>query len=124
MRKPAIRVIAATGVFLFGSLSLATNYASAAGESAAKEEDGKAITLNRKTGNCIACHAIADGDQPGNIGPELVNIKMKYPDKAALRNQIWDATTVNPNTIMPPFGKHKILKEEEIDKVVDYIYTL
>jgi sulfur-oxidizing protein SoxX len=122
MRKPAIRVIAATGVLLFGSLSLAINYASAEEKSA--EEDGKAISLNRKTGNCIACHAMAGGDQPGNIGPELVNIKMKYPDKAALRNQIWDATTVNPNTIMPPFGKHKILKEEEIDKVVEYIYTL
>jgi sulfur-oxidizing protein SoxX len=122
MRNPATRVIAATGVLLFGSLSLTANFAIAAEMSAV--EEGKAVTLDRKTGNCIACHAMAGGDQAGNIGPELVNIKMKYPDKAALRNQIWDATTVNPNTIMPPYGKHKILKEEEIDKVVEYIYTL
>lgn len=122
MRNTATRVIAATGVLIFGSLSLTATNAIAEEKSAVAE--GKAISLNRKTGNCIACHAMADGDQPGNIGPELVNIKMKYPDKATLRNQIWDATTVNPNTIMPPFGKHKILKEDEIDKVVEYIYTL
>ncbi len=122
MRKPAIRVIAATGVLLFGSLSMTVNNAVADEKSVV--EQGKDIAMDRKTGNCIACHAIAGGDQPGNIGPELVNMKMKYPDKAALRNQIWDATAVNPNTIMPPYGKHKILKEDEVDKVVEFIYSL
>jgi sulfur-oxidizing protein SoxX len=28
----------------------------------------------------------------------------------------------NPNTIMPPFGRHWILSEDEIDAVVAYIY--
>ena len=28
----------------------------------------------------------------------------------------------NPQTVMPPFGKHKILTEEEIDLIIDYIY--
>jgi sulfur-oxidizing protein SoxX len=121
MRNTAIKVIAATGVLVFGSLSLTVTNA-VAEENSVKE--GKAVSFDRKSGNCIACHAMGDGDQPGNIGPELVNMKMKYPDKAALRNQIWDATTVNPNTIMPPFGKHKILTEEEIDKVVEFLYTL
>ncbi|MEO8626840.1 MAG: hypothetical protein ABI612_01890 [Betaproteobacteria bacterium] len=28
----------------------------------------------------------------------------------------------NPNTVMPPFGKHQVLTEEEIDLIVDFIY--
>jgi sulfur-oxidizing protein SoxX len=87
-------------------------------------EEGKEIAFHRKKGNCLACHKIAGGDLPGNIGPELVNMKARYPDKAKLRAQIWDATTVNPNTIMPPFGKHKMLSEKEIDLVTDFIYSL
>jgi sulfur-oxidizing protein SoxX len=87
-------------------------------------DEGKEIAFHRQKGNCLACHKIADGDLPGNIGPELVNMKARYPDKAKLRAQIWDATTVNPNTIMPPFGKHKMLSEKEIDLVTDFIYSL
>jgi sulfur-oxidizing protein SoxX len=30
----------------------------------------------------------------------------------------------NPNSIMPPFGRHKMLSEEQIDQIVDYVYTL
>ena len=43
---------------------------------------------------------------------------------AKLRAQIWDAMAANAKTSMPPFGKHKILTEEEIDKVVDFVHTL
>jgi sulfur-oxidizing protein SoxX len=28
----------------------------------------------------------------------------------------------NPYSVMPPFGKHRVLTEEEIDLVVEYIY--
>jgi len=90
----------------------------------ASVEEGKAIAFDRKKGNCLACHKIAGGSLPGNIGPELVNMKARYPDKAKLRAQIWDAEATNPHTIMPPFGKYKILSESEIDKVVDFIYSL
>ena len=51
-------------------------------------------------------------------------MKLRYPDKRKLHDQIWDATAANPNTIMPPFGRHQILTEEEIDEVVEYVYTL
>ena len=67
---------------------------------------------------------MAGGSQEGNIGPALVNMKARYPDKAKLRAQISDATTTNPNTIMPPYGKHKILSKSELDKVVEFVYTL
>lgn len=86
--------------------------------------EGKKIAFDRKLGNCLACHAIEGGSLPGNIGPPLVNMKERYPDKAKLRAQIFDATQTNPNTIMPPFGRYGILSEQELDKVVEFIHSL
>ena len=87
-------------------------------------EKGKALSFDRKLGNCLACHAMDDGKLAGNIGPPLVSMKLRYPDKAKLREQIWDATTKNPNSIMPPFGRHDMLTEEQIDAITEYVYTL
>ncbi|HEY5602448.1 MAG TPA: sulfur oxidation c-type cytochrome SoxX [Gammaproteobacteria bacterium] len=109
-------------VIVLGSLSFTPKTVNAQEKSAV--DDGKEIAFHRQKGNCLACHKIADGPLPGNIGPELVNMKARYPDKSKLRAQIWDATAANPNTIMPPFGKHKMLSEEELDKVVEFIHSL
>lgn len=111
---------------LLGSLMLAPITATAAEEAKAASviDEGKTIAFNNKKGNCLACHSIEGGDLPGNIGPPLVAMQARFPDKAKLRAQIWDATTANPNSMMPPFGRHKVLTEDEIDKVVEYIYTL
>lgn len=89
----------------------------------AKEMTDEEVTFGRKAGNCLACHMIPGGNLPGNIGPPLLAMKARYPDKAKLREQIWDATIKNPNSIMPPFGKHEILTEKQIDQVTNYIYT-
>jgi sulfur-oxidizing protein SoxX len=93
-------------------------------QAASVVEQGKAISFDRKKGNCLACHQIAGGDLPGNIGPPLVAMKARYPDKSKLRAQVWDATKLNSNSIMPPFGRQQILSESEIDKIVEFIYTL
>jgi len=85
---------------------------------------GKKIAFNRKKGNCLGCHMIADGALPGNVGPPLIAMKARFPDKAKLRAQIWDATVANPKTIMPPFGRHNILSDQEVDKIVDFIHSL
>ena len=95
-----------------------------AAEAATAVEKGKAVAVDRKKGNCLACHAMDDGDLPGNIGPPLIAMQARFPDKAKLRAQIWDATVANPNTIMPPFGRHRMLSEEQIDQITEYIYTL
>ncbi len=86
--------------------------------------DGKQLAFDRSKGNCLACHAIDGGESPGNIGPELSNMKHRYPNKNLLRKRIWDETQFNPITVMPPFGKHHILTENEIDQVVDFIHSL
>jgi sulfur-oxidizing protein SoxX len=93
-------------------------------EMAARLEKGKAIAFNRTKGNCLACHYIEGGELTGNYGPPLVSMKLRYPDREVLRSQIWDAAVRNPNTRMPPFGRNRILTEEEIDLVTDYIQTL
>ena len=59
-----------------------------------------------------------------NIGPPLVAMQPLFRDKAKLRAQIWDSTPSNPASIMPPFGRQQVLTESEIDKVVEFIYTL
>ena len=95
-------------------------------DSSAEErlESGKQLAMARGKGNCLACHAIDDGELPGNIGPPLIYMEQRFPDRATLFEQIWDATARNPDTMMPPFGKHGILTDEEIDLIVDYLYTL
>lgn len=110
---------------LAGSLALLPVPGSAAeAETVSVVEQGKAVAFDRKKGNCLACHAIEGGSLPGNIGPPLIAMKARFPDKAKLRAQIWDSTSTNPGSIMPPFGRHQILTESDIDKVVEFIYTL
>lgn len=125
MRKPASTTLAMASALtlMFGGLTAITHTASAA-EAATVIEQGKAIAFNRKLGNCLACHKIKGGEMPGNIGPALVNMAERYPDKKELRMVIWNMSKFNPNTIMPPFGKNKILTNDELDKVVEFIHTL
>lgn len=85
---------------------------------------GKSLAFSRDKGNCLACHEIEAGEFPGNIGPALHNLPSRYKNKSQLREQLWDAGQFNPETSMPPFGKNKILTEEEIDHVVDYLWEL
>ena len=85
---------------------------------------GKQLSFQRDKGNCLACHIIEEGTDPGNIGPALVDIQSKYPTKVQLKALIWDATQFNSQTSMPPFGKNKILSAEELELVVDYIWSL
>ena len=90
----------------------------------AEIEKGKKIAFDRKKGNCLACHMIPGGELPGNTAPPLLQMKARYPKKAVLTEQIWDARKRNPLTIMPPFGTHNILSADEIDLLIEYLYTL
>jgi len=107
---------------LIGCLGLAPTIASA--DEAADLAEGKKLSFDRKKGNCLACHQIEGGSLAGNIGPPLVAMKARFPDYEKLRLQIYDARIKNPNTIMIPFGPHKVLSDKEIDLVTKYIHTL
>ena len=92
-----------------------------------KAPTGQELAFDNRKGNCLACHAMP-GDSKAvtstNIAPPLISMKERFPDRAKLYAQLWDASKANADSLMPPFGKHKILSDDEINKVVDYIYGL
>ena len=99
-------------------------FAEGEGDGTSSLEQGKAIAFSRVKGNCLACHYIEGGELTGNYGPPLIAMKVRFPDRDVLRAQIWDASVKNSDTRMPPFGRNRILTEEEIDLVTDYIQSL
>jgi L-cysteine S-thiosulfotransferase len=95
---------------------------SACAQSAAAE--GQKLAFDRGKGNCLTCHEIKGGDLPGTIGPALKDIKSKYPDRNDLVAILYDETKRNPQTVMPPFGRNRILTDQEINAIVDFLQTL
>ena len=113
-RLPALALALVIGAFASAGTAQA--------QSAAAE--GQKLAFDRGKGNCLTCHAIKGGNLPGSIGPELIDIKSKYPNRADLVAIITDETLRNPLTVMPPFGRNRILTEKEIEAVVDFLQTL
>ena len=104
------------------SIGTATFPGSARAQSAVAE--GQKLAFDRGKGNCLTCHVIKGGDLPGTIGPELKDIKSKYPERSDLVAILTDETKRNPQTVMPPFGRNRILTEQEINAIVDFLQTL
>jgi sulfur-oxidizing protein SoxX len=120
-----LTLVAAVFGFLFvGTINTEAQAAEPATGASSAIDAGKLLAFDRKKGNCLACHAMGDGQLPGNIGPPIVAMQARYPDKTKLHQQIYDARVSNPNTIMIPFGPHGVLTDEEIDKITEYVYTL
>lgn len=86
--------------------------------------EGQKLAFDRTKGNCLSCHEIKGGDLPGTIGPALKDIKSKYPDREDLIAILTDETRRNPQTAMPPFGRNRILTQQEINAIVDFLQTL
>ena len=126
MNKKGKGLLSLASALLIGA-SLSTSAALAAewGSNWSSDiEEGKKLAFSRPKGNCLACHMIKDGASPGNIAPPLIVMKTRFPDKKVLKDQIWDASKRNPETSMPLFGRYEVLTKDELDKVVDYIYSL
>ena len=73
--------------------------------------------------NCQQCHQIKGISNYGNVGPSLIGLKSRYPDRKDVIAIINDETKRNPQTVMPPFGRNLILTKQEIDTIVDYLYN-
>ena len=72
--------------------------------------------------NCEQCHEVKGVQNFGNVGPSLVDLKERYPNRKDVTAIITDETQRNPLTVMPPFGRNLILTKDEIDVIVDYLY--
>ena len=124
MRKAARIILTASAVAVtLGAFTTSPEPATAA-EHTSVVEQGKKIAFNRKKGNCLACHMIEGGELAGNIGPPLVAMKQRFESKEEIRKQLYNPMVKNPTSVMPPFGKHDILTDKELDKVVEFVWTL
>jgi sulfur-oxidizing protein SoxX len=117
-RKP-VPIAALALALLIGA---AASIGPASAQSAVAE--GQKLAFDRGKGNCLTCHEIKGGDLPGTIGPALKDIKSKYPDRNELVAILYDETRRNPQTMMPPFGRNRILTDQEINAIVDFLQTL
>ena len=116
MRKRRIALLMASGIML-GAL-----YVDAASAQSSADV-GEKLAFDRSKGNCLTCHVIAGGDAPGNVAPPLAGMKQRFPDRNELFAIIFDETKRNPQTVMPPFGRNLILTKQEINEVIDFLYT-
>lgn len=78
-------------------------------------------------GHCIACHQLPETlgqATKATLGPRLEGARMRELGKPRLRQVISDATAANPETVMPPFGRHRLLTAAEIDGLVEFLHAL
>jgi L-cysteine S-thiosulfotransferase len=120
---PSMKPVLLPALALALTLLIGTAAISPAGAQSAAAE-GQKLAFDRGKGNCLTCHEIKGGDLPGTIGPALKDIKIKYPDRNDLVGILTDETRRNPQTVMPPFGRNRILTEQEISAIVDFLQTL
>lgn len=83
--------------------------------------------VQRDKGHCLACHQVPEGAGPASrsdVGPTLTGARMRELGRTRLRELIEDPTRANPDTVMPPFGRHRILEGAEIARIVEYLHAL
>ena len=102
---------------IVGAMALSMSAASAS------PSEGQKLAFDRSKGNCITCHEIKGAQSYGNPGPELNNMKQRFPDRKKLVAIISDETKRNEETVMPPFKRNLILTDKEIESIVDFLYT-
>jgi sulfur-oxidizing protein SoxX len=93
----------------------------------AQVPNGAELFTRADKGNCIACHQVPAGAGPAtrsDLGPKLEGARMRAIGRERLRALLTDPMAANPDTLMPPFGRHRILDAAEIDRVVEYLYAL
>ena len=99
---------------------------------------GREIAINRKKGNCLACHIMPIPEQSfhGEIGPDLSEVGSRY-EIGELRLRVVNPKVFNPDTMMPAFyrndGFHRvgkkfqgktILNPQEVEDLLAYLMTL
>jgi len=101
--------------------------------------DGRAAFINRKQGNCLACHMnseIPEQSFHGEVGPPLDGAADRWTE-AELRGIVSNSKKMFEDTIMPAFYKDAgyvrnlkkfegktILSAQQVEDVVAYLMTL
>lgn len=88
---------------------------------------GEKLAYDRgRGGSCLACHVLGPTTQsmPGAVGPDLSTYSQWGRDDQWIFNYIYDPRSVNPESVMPPWGIHKVFTVEEIKDMVAFLKTL
>ena len=142
-------------VILFGLLYLQTAHAEIAPSEIIADEygavtasltgvpgdpaNGRKVFMNRKQGNCLACHVNSEMSEQtfhGEVGPVLDGVADRWT-QAEIRGMIINSKKVFEGTIMPAFYRDSgftrtlkkfqgktILKAQQVEDVVAYLLTL
>jgi sulfur-oxidizing protein SoxA len=89
--------------------------------------NGEKLAFNRaRGGSCVACHIMGKTTPalPGNIGPDLSTIGTWGRTDQWLFDYVYDPRKINPNSVMPPWGTHKLFSVQEIHDIVAFLKTL
>jgi sulfur-oxidizing protein SoxX len=86
-------------------------------------EKGRQIAQARDRGNCLACHVMQGGSQPGSRGPDLSHFGSTGRSEAEAYAMVYDMRTINPETLMPPIGTNEILTDQELRDVVAFLLS-
>ena len=99
---------------------------------------GRALVANRTQGLCLLCHSgpIPEERFQGNLAPDLAGAGRRW-STAQLRLRLVDPRRLNPDSIMPAYGRttgltqvgrnwegKPILDAQQIEDVVAYLATL
>ena len=101
--------------------------------------NGRKVFMNRKQGNCLACHVNSEMSEQtfhGLVGPVLDGVADRWT-AAELRGMLVNSKKVFEGTIMPAFYKDNgynrilkkfegktILKAQQVEDVLAYLQTL
>ena len=100
--------------------------------------NGRKLAINRKLGNCLACHVMPIPEQTfhGLVGPDLNGVASRR-SAGEVRLLIVNPKLANPDTIMPAFyrkdGLHRVMKKfqgktmlsaEQVEDLIAYTMTL
>lgn len=97
------------------------------------QDEGLDIIVQKQLGNCVACHEIPGvQNATSNLGPSLKGVGARLK-RETLTHWVKDARTLQPNTLMPPFGsttglnklshQQPLLTDAQIQKVVETLLT-
>jgi len=99
---------------------------------------GRKIAINRRLGNCLACHKMPIPEQSfhGKIAPDLAGVASRYKE-GELRLRVVNSKKVNPESFMPAYYRadslHRVAKKwrgktilsaQQVEDVVAYLMTL
>lgn len=75
-------------------------------------ERGGKIIADRRSGNCLICHAVPAIAEPfqGRIGPSLAGVAKRL-SVGQMRLRLIDLSRLKPNTLMPPYYRTENLTD-------------